>query len=54
MGVDRRTFLKAATAGAGNFGMWTAFYLTRLGADVTVVDQPELAEGFRLSEEEFA
>ena len=78
MGVDRRTFLKAATTGAGmslagftptsgeihspqplndgshkseqaapdvvvvgagNFGMWTAFYLTRLGANVTVVDK---------------
>ena len=78
MGVDRRAFLKAATAGAGislagftpasgeihspkppsdgsrrfeqaapdvvvigawNFGMWTAFYLTRLGANVTVVDK---------------
>jgi sarcosine oxidase len=78
VGVDRRTFLKAATAGAGmsiagfspasgeihsprplndgsqrpsqaapdivvvgagNFGMWTAFYLTRLGANVTVVDK---------------
>lgn len=77
-GVDRRAFLKVATAGAGislagftptageihspqpisdgsrrsgqvapdivvvgagNFGMWTAFYLTRLGANVTVVDQ---------------
>ena len=78
LGVDRRTFLKAATAGAGmslagftttsgeihspqplsdgshrseqaapdvvivgagNFGMWTAFYLTRLGANVTGVDK---------------
>jgi sarcosine oxidase len=24
--------------GAGNFGMWTSFYLNRLGANVTVVD----------------
>ena len=78
LGVDRRTFLKTATAGAGmslagftptsgeihspqplsdgshrsgqaapdfvivgagNFGMWTAFYLTRLGANVTVIDK---------------
>ena len=73
MGVDRREFLKVATAGAGltlagvsetsaetvasktsairsgqapdvvvvgagNFGMWTALYLNRMGANVTVVD----------------
>ena len=77
MSVDRRGFLKAATAGAGmslagftpcspaiyspepvfsggrsagripdvvvigagNFGIWTSFYLSRLGADVTVIDK---------------
>jgi sarcosine oxidase len=25
--------------GAGNFGIWTSFYLSRLGADVTVIDK---------------
>ena len=77
MSVDRRSFLKVATAGAGmslagftpssaaihspelrgapdarsgqapdvvvigagNFGIWTSFYLSRLGANVTVVDK---------------
>ena len=76
MSVDRREFLRVATAGAGmslagftpssaaihspepvaksdrtgqapdivvigagNFGIWTSFYLSRLGANVTVVDK---------------